>query len=114
MMGDAAHGTTPFQGQGAAQAIEDALVLETLFGQCKTAEHIPDALAAYNQVRLPRTQRMVTTSRESGQLICMKLAGVGSDIKKMRAKMETRMHWLWNRDLVAQNQAAVRLFKEAL
>ena len=114
MMGDAAHATTPFQGQGAAQAIEDALVLETLLGHCKTAEHIPSALAAYNQVRIPRTQRMVTTSRESGQLIGMKLSGVGSDIQKMKSKLETRMNWLWNRDLVAQNQAAVRLFEEAL
>ena len=114
MMGDAAHATTPFQGQGAAQAIEDALVLETLLGHCKTAKHIPSALAAYNQVRLPRTQQMVSTSRESGQLLGMKLPGVGSDTRKMKSKFETRMHWLWNRDLIAQNDSAVRLFEEAL
>ena len=35
-MGDAAHATTPFQGQGAAQATEDALVLQTLLGQVRT------------------------------------------------------------------------------
>ncbi|KAF2229126.1 putative salicylate hydroxylase [Viridothelium virens] len=114
IMGDAAHATTPYQGQGAAQAVEDALVLETLFGNCKTADQIPIALTAYNQVRLPRSQRTVTTSRESGQLLGMKLPGVGSDVKKMKSKFETRMHWLWNRDLVSQSLAAVRLFEEAL
>ncbi|KAI9666364.1 MAG: hypothetical protein M1821_004300 [Bathelium mastoideum] len=114
MMGDAAHATTPFQGQGAAQALEDALVLETLLGHCKSAGHIPSALAAYNEVRLPRSQRMVTTSREAGQLVGMKLPGVKNNIEKMKHRLDTRMHWLWNRDLVAQNQTAVCLFEEAL
>ena len=58
MMGDAAHASTPWQGQGASQAVEDALVLETLLGKVKDAKHIPNALAAYDQVRRPRTQRI--------------------------------------------------------
>lgn len=33
MLGDAAHAMTPFQGQGAGQAIEDALVLTTLLSK---------------------------------------------------------------------------------
>ncbi|KAI9722566.1 MAG: hypothetical protein M1828_004561 [Chrysothrix sp. TS-e1954] len=70
ILGDAAHATTPYQGQGAGQAIEDAMVLEALLGKTKSIEHIPDAFAAYDQIRRPRTQRMVTTSRESGQLLC--------------------------------------------
>lgn len=95
MMGDAAHATTPYQGQGAAQAIEDALVLETLLGEVKNKDHIPQALAAFDQVRRPRTQRMVSTSRESGDLLGLKAPGIGDDIPKMRQKMVTRMHWLW-------------------
>ena len=113
-MGDAAHATTPFQGQGAAHAIEDALVLEVLLGSTESASQLANAFAAYDQVRRPRTQRMVTTSRESGELLGMKAPGVGSDLRKMREKLETRMHWLWNRDLVAQNAAAIKLLKESL
>ena len=58
MMGDAAHSTTPWQGQGASQAIEDALVLETLLGRVKDVQHIQNAFAAYDQVRRARTQRV--------------------------------------------------------
>lgn len=58
IMGDAAHATTPWQGQGASQAIEDALVLETLLGAVNDPKQIPHAFAAYDQVRRPRTQRV--------------------------------------------------------
>ena len=112
-MGDAAHATTPFQGQGAAQAIEDALVLETLLGHTKSVKHISHSFAAYDQVRRPRTQRVVTTSIDSGNLLGMKKEGVEDDLSKMKEQFETRMGWIWNRDLVAQNKAAVKLLDEA-
>ncbi len=114
MMGDAAHASTPFQGQGAGQAIEDACVLSALFEKVSTPGDVPNALAAYDQVRRPRAQRVVTTSRESGQLMSMQQPGVGDDVEKMRGKLETRMHWIWHRDLVAQNEEAIKLFEEAI
>ena len=114
MMGDAAHASTPFQGQGAGQAIEDACVLSALFEKISTPVEVPHALAAYDQIRRPRSQRVVSTSRESGQLVSMQQAGIGEDVEKMREKLDTRMHWIWHRDLVAQNEAAVRLFDEAM
>ena len=114
MMGDAAHATTPFQGQGGGQAIEDALVLETLLGLVKDTKFIPNAFAAYDQVRKPRSQRVVKTSREAGLLVSMLTEGVGSDLEKIRERLETRMHWIWNRDLERQNAEAVALFEESL
>lgn len=114
MMGDAAHASTPFQGQGAGQAIEDACVLSALFEKVSTPDGIPNALAAYDQIRRPRAQRVVSTSRESGQLISMQQPGVGDNVDKMREELETRMHWIWHRDMVAQNEAAVKLFDEAV
>ncbi|CAD6572401.1 MAG: hypothetical protein ASARMPRED_005321 [Alectoria sarmentosa] len=114
MMGDAAHATTPFQGQGAGQAIEDALVLETLLGRVGDARSIANAFAAYDQVRRPRSQRVVKTSREAGRLFGMLTEGVGSDLGKIKERLETRMHWIWNRDLQKQNAEAVALFEESL
>ena len=58
MMGDAAHATTPWQGQGASQAIEDALVLETLLGRVRSVSRISNAFSAYDQIRRERTQRV--------------------------------------------------------
>lgn len=113
MMGDAAHASTPFQAQGAAQAIEDACVLSALFEKVSTPGDVPNALAAYDQVRRPRAQRIVSTSREAGQLVSMSQPGVGDDLDIMRETLDTRLQWIWDRDLVAQNDEAVKLFQEA-
>ena len=52
LIGDAAHATSPNMAQGAAMAVEDALVLaETL----AAADGIAPALAAYERRRRPRT-----------------------------------------------------------
>lgn len=114
LLRDGAHATTPFQGQGAGQAVEDALVLEALLGRTKTVEHISNAFTAYDEIRRPRSQRVVTTSREAGQLLAMKQEGIGSDIEKMRQALDTRMHWIWHRSQSAQVEAAVQLFEESL
>ena len=52
LIGDAAHATSPNMAQGAAMALEDALVLaESL----NAADSIPEALAAHERRRRPRT-----------------------------------------------------------
>lgn len=114
MMGDAAHATTPFQGQGAGQAIEDALVLATLLAEVSDPSMIQNAFLAFDQVRRVRTQRVVSTSRDAGQLVGMRAEGVGTDLEKMRELLSFRSHWIWNRDMLEQNRAALQLFKESL
>ena len=114
MMGDAAHATTPYQGQGAGQAIEDALVLTTLLARVTHPSQIANAFTAFDQARRPRSQRVVKTSREAGDLIGMRLEGVGEDLELMEEKLRTRMHWIWHQDLKGQNREAVALFEESL
>ena len=62
ILGDAAHASTPHQGAGAGQAIEDVFVLSNLLGRTKEVKDVERALYAYDQVRRPRSQRVVTTS----------------------------------------------------
>ncbi|KAM0804556.1 hypothetical protein BDR22DRAFT_836467 [Usnea florida] len=114
MMGDAAHASTPFQAQGAGQAIEDACVLSALFEKVSSPADVPKALVAYDQVRRPRAQKIVTTSREAGLLTSMSLPGVGEDLDKMKEKLDTRQQWIFDRDLVAQNEEAVQVFQESV
>jgi 2-polyprenyl-6-methoxyphenol hydroxylase-like FAD-dependent oxidoreductase len=60
LVGDAAHATTPGVGQGAAQAIEDAVVLaDRLAGQ----SDLPLALAEYEAIRRPRAEAVLKMSR---------------------------------------------------
>jgi 2-polyprenyl-6-methoxyphenol hydroxylase-like FAD-dependent oxidoreductase len=63
LLGDAAHATTPNMGQGACQAIEDAVVL----GQCLAQDAtIVSALANYEKRRLARTAKVIRLSRMLG------------------------------------------------
>ncbi|GLK80546.1 FAD-dependent monooxygenase [Methylopila turkensis] len=58
LIGDAAHATLPSLGQGAAFAIEDAVVLARLI-----AAGGPDPLAAYEKARIMRAMRLPEASR---------------------------------------------------
>lgn len=70
IMGDAAHASTPWQGSGAAMAIEDSAVLGALLGNVKSSEEISLALQVYDQVRRPRCQRTIDSSKITGKLMC--------------------------------------------
>ncbi len=64
LLGDAAHATTPNMGQGACQALEDAAVLGSLL---QKNDYIT-AFRKYNQLRLPRTRKIVEQSRLAGKI----------------------------------------------
>lgn len=65
----AAHPMLPNLGQGGAQALEDALVLAHSLSGANL--EVPQALAAYERSRLPRTTRVVRDSRRMGRLVQM-------------------------------------------
>jgi len=65
LLGDAAHPMLPHAGQGAAQALEDAVALgSSLAGQ----EHIYAGLRAYEKARIDRTRAVVHLSRRNARL----------------------------------------------
>jgi len=68
ILGDAAHASLPFAGNGAAQALEDAAVLDHLFSRVKSPSQIKAALAAYDAVRRKRSQEVVELSRRFGRV----------------------------------------------
>ncbi|OKI96773.1 FAD-dependent monooxygenase [Kitasatospora sp. CB01950] len=84
LLGDAAHAMSPFQGQGACQAIEDAVVLAAALPDPVTpsAASNPsdrsdrsdpiEALSRYSAARLPRTSRIVAGSHTVGRLIAVR------------------------------------------
>jgi 2-polyprenyl-6-methoxyphenol hydroxylase-like FAD-dependent oxidoreductase len=60
LVGDAAHATTPGVGQGAAQAIEDAVVLAD---RLATSGDLATALGEYEAIRRPRAEAALKVSR---------------------------------------------------
>ncbi|MFI7339837.1 FAD-dependent monooxygenase [Streptomyces sp. NPDC050085] len=65
LLGDAAHAMTPNLGQGACQALEDAV---TLAAALATAPAIETALAHYDAERRPRSQAVARAARQAGRM----------------------------------------------
>ena len=63
LLGDAAHPTTPFLGQGAAIALEDGMVLARAIA---AAGSVAEALARYEKARVTRANGVLLASRENG------------------------------------------------
>ncbi|MCR8723877.1 FAD-dependent monooxygenase [Frigidibacter sp. ROC022] len=63
LLGDAAHPTLPFMAQGANMALEDAWVL----ADCLDAMPQPEALAAYQALRLPRVRRAIAAANANAR-----------------------------------------------
>ena len=68
LLGDAAHPMVPFLAQGAAQAIEDAGVLERIFSR---TESVPDGLIAYSRARVGRAARIQIEAERQGRIYHM-------------------------------------------
>ncbi len=97
LLGDAAHAMTPNFGQGACQAIEDAVVLAACL---KTNGSVDSALLEYQRRRAPRTRQVVLSSRRLGAF----------------AQIESAA-WCWMRDAamrVTPKQIAARQMKSML
>lgn len=111
ILGDAAHASTPHQGAGAGQAIEDAHVLAELLADARvtTPEHVAVAFKAYDEVRRPRSQRVVATSKENADLLCLCHEGVGDDEQKLKDTWEERYRWLWDIDVEEQAENARKI-----
>jgi salicylate hydroxylase len=67
LIGDAAHPILPFLAQGAALAIEDAVVLAKAIGPAGTVLDLPAALALYNAARRDRVRRVRKAARANGR-----------------------------------------------
>jgi len=65
LLGDAAHAMTPNLGQGAAQSMEDALIIS----RCVANENtIQDAFSKFEQQRIPKASQLVKTGWRIGQV----------------------------------------------
>ncbi|MEU6591050.1 FAD-dependent monooxygenase [Streptomyces sp. NPDC046881] len=65
LLGDAAHAMTPHLGQGACQALEDAV---TLAAALATEPSVDTALARYDTERRPRAQSVARAAHQAGRL----------------------------------------------
>jgi 2-polyprenyl-6-methoxyphenol hydroxylase-like FAD-dependent oxidoreductase len=68
LLGDAAHPMLPHAGQGAAQALEDAVVLGSVLRDVHEDSDIEPALRKYERLRMPRTGAVVALARRNARM----------------------------------------------
>src|SRR4030095_14396866 len=71
LLGDAAHPMLPHAGQGAAQALEDAVTLARVLEGASSNEA---ALRRYEQLRFDRTRKVVLTARRNARIASVRSA----------------------------------------
>ena len=112
LLGDAAHAATPHQGSGAGMAVEDAYVLSELLSYVENPhEDLEAAFAAYDQVRRPRTQKVVTTSEATGRIYEFQHEKTGDDLDAVAAELKDHYMWIWKNDLEADMEKAKEIFE---
>ncbi len=97
LLGDAAHAMTPNLGQGAGQAIEDALVLGVA---CARADSVAAALAEYDAQRRPRTQQVARAALMVGRFgqqmsnpVAVRLRDAVMRLAPPRAALRSMARW---------------------
>jgi len=75
-------------------AIEDSLVLSVVLSRAETAAQAPLALKVYDQVRRPRTQQVVESSRRTGFMRTGLDVEVGLDLIKFRQRLLSRWDFI--------------------
>ncbi|EPS94143.1 hypothetical protein FOMPIDRAFT_1033475 [Fomitopsis schrenkii] len=106
LLGDAAHAMSPHQGAGAGQAIEDAFVLARVLGRpSTTVTTLPQALLAYEHVRLPLANHVLRGSYDSG--VMYEFNGVhGDDLHALGPAIERQWSWLTQTTVIGEAEAA--------
>lgn len=72
------------------------------------------AFKGFDDVRRPRSQRVVTTSKENAYLLCLCMEEVGDDEEKLKKTFNERMRWLWDLDVERQAEQAREKMAEYL
>jgi salicylate hydroxylase len=114
IIGDAAHASLPFAGNGAAQALEDAAVLDHLFGRVKEVSQIEAALAAFDAVRRPRSQKVVDIARAFGRVYAYAEGNLHEDPQGMRDFFAEAAAFTNEVDLNKQNRDALEIYESIL
>ncbi len=99
VLGDSAHASTSHSGAGAGMALEDAYMLSNLLGSVQKVSEAEKAFKAFDAVRRHRTQKLVTESKDAGEVYDLEGDGVGDDLDALRQNLRTRCKWIWEKNL---------------
>lgn len=116
LLGDSAHASLPYQAAGAAQGLEDALVLSNVLAELanvsasgpNSSSYVEAGLEAYDSVRRPRAQHQLEQAAEVGRMLFFQHEEAGEDMSKILPMLQQgRFDWLWFHDINEDVEKAV-------
>ncbi|KAK4508757.1 hypothetical protein PRZ48_002496 [Zasmidium cellare] len=110
-MRDHAHART--QGSGGGMSLEDALILSRLLSKSSTRDEAALALEVYNEIRLPRTQGIVDSSKAAGLLMTGR-GPEGTDFAESKGQIRQRWDHILHFDNKKSVEEAENLLEERL
>jgi len=112
LLGDAAHSMLPHLGAGAGQALEDACLLSQLLTHPSTnRSNIKVVLQAYDHVRRPRANRVLTSSYAAGE-IYEHFGPSGATLEGFQKDLDGIWSWVWHHDLDEDFADAVKFLED--
>lgn len=123
LIGDSAHASLPFQAAGAAQGLEDALVLSSILSEvakmpergADLAPFIKAGLSAYDSVRRPRAQKQLEQAAEVGRMTFFQHEEAGADMDKILPRLQQgRFNWLWFHDTNDDVKEAIKRMQKQI
>lgn len=114
LVGDVAHASSPYQAAGAGQGLEDAVILSHLLSLARSPGQLEAAFQAYDSIRRPRAQKVVSTSFEAGRMYAWLDPEIGDDMSKIVANANQRFHWIWQHDIKADLEKAEDEFYKSI
>ena len=97
LIGDAAHGMLPHQGQGANQTIEDAITLAAIIAK-PPADSVVESLLVYENLRKPRTRRVQKYSWKANRPLHL-FDGLATNLRDLRLQsLPKAIRWIHEYD----------------
>ncbi|KAI0419361.1 salicylate hydroxylase [Xylaria grammica] len=106
LIGDAAHASTPWQGAGAGQALEDCVILSALLCNITDPKDMNKAFRIFESVRMPRCEQVIQSSREVGNILCSQEKY--ETLEDWRKALEGKWDYLYDFDLDKQEKEALK------
>jgi salicylate hydroxylase len=116
IMGDGAHISSVWQGAPWVLSTEDAFILGSLFSSSSVASaaDVSAVFKAFDAVRRPRCQEVISKSREAGRLSCHNKGDLGWSPDRLGAMLRHLQAPLNCIDLEAHKESALKLLRESL
>lgn len=88
--------------------VEDTLVLSRLLGRARSPQEALTALKVYGEIRLPRTQRIVKSSFETGKILTGAGEGIGLETANLKTALEPRWDFIIDLDVEGHVDEAIK------